>query len=438
MDQFQDEIQQIKNILKESGRGMSITEIARALNKNNHSVGRYLDNLLVSGQVEMRTYGKAKVFSLSRRVPFDTMMGFAEDLIFVLDYDNRIVRINNQVLTFFGKKRSEFIGKNIEYLSFSESWTNAFFTSIRSSLINGPPDSEIRIQKNDGIVFRQKIIPTVFEDGKKGITILLEDITAKKAAGLALQQSEEQFRLMAENIQDGIIIKKGKKGKETCYINRRTEEIFGYTREEFATIDPLDLAAPDERDRIRNLMAESISTESIPSELTFWILRKDGARRFISSRITSVKHADEVIYYIVATDMTEWKHAQEALENQLGFLQHTINTFPNPLFFIDPEGRYLGCNSAFCTLISKTIKEIAGKTTEEIIPGDQVNLFTQHNDSLVKKSGVITYSGVFHTTDNSWYNVSIQKSSLNMIDGTIAGVVGLILSMGPMKPQKTY
>ena len=98
MKQFQDELARIRDILKQAPHGMSVTEIARALNKNNHSVGRYMDNLLVSGQVEMRLYGKAKVFTLSSRVPMDSLMGGTEDLILVLDRDNRIVRINDQFL----------------------------------------------------------------------------------------------------------------------------------------------------------------------------------------------------------------------------------------------------------------------------------------------------------------------------------------------------
>lgn len=429
MDQFQDELQQIKEILKESGRGMSITEIARVLNKNNHSVGRYLDNLLVSGQVEMRTYGKAKVFSLSSRVPLDIMIEFAEDLIFVLDNDDRIVRVNNPVLAFFGRKRPEFLGKSIQFLTFSETWANSFFESIRSSLINGILDSEIQIPKKDGIVFRQKIIPTVFDDGKKGITILLEDITAKKIADLALRKSEEQFRLMAENIQDGIIIKQGNQGKTTCFINQRAEEIFGYTKEEFATINPIDLAAPEERNRMKQLLDDAKSAQVVPPCVTFWVLRKDGTRRYISTRITTGKQGNEIIYYMVITDITEWKHAQDALENQLDFLQHMINTFPNPLFYVDTNGRYMGCNSAFSSLLGKTFAEIFGKTNDELWDNENGRVFGQHNTDLITKPGVLKYTGTYHDSDQSVVRVTIQKSSLISRDNTLAGVVGLVISL---------
>ena len=97
------------------------------------------------------------------------------------------------------------------------------------------------------LFFRQKNIPTVFEGGEQGITIILEDITAQKAAQNALLSSEEQFRLMAENIRDGILIKENGK---LVYANKRIEEIFGYTREELAQCHPPHLAAPEDRERM--------------------------------------------------------------------------------------------------------------------------------------------------------------------------------------------
>jgi hypothetical protein len=110
MSHFPEETARIREILRGSPQGMSITEIARAIGRNNHSVGRYLDNLLVSGHVEMRTYGKAKVFTLSTRVPLNTMLWSWRRSHHVLDKDIRVVRVNAQVLA-FSKTTDSFIGK---------------------------------------------------------------------------------------------------------------------------------------------------------------------------------------------------------------------------------------------------------------------------------------------------------------------------------------
>ena len=425
MEQFQEELLKIKEILKTAKHGMSVTEIARTLNKNKHSVGRYLDILLVSGHVEMRNYGKAKVFSLSSRVPLDSMLGYAHDLILVLDRDNRIVRINDQFLNFVGMTRDDVFGKNISFLSPRKPAHQAIFTSILTSLDPIIRDREITVKNDPDRVFRQKIILIVFEDGNKGTAVMLEDITEKKSSENALRASEEQFRRMAENIQDGLIISENGKA---VYANQRVEEIFGYNREELSTLSPVDLAAPEERDRIRLFIDDFMNSRNTPSDFTLWIVRKDGTRRYIANRITSVEHGNNLTRYNVITDMTEWKHAQDALENQLGFLQHMINTFPNPLFYIDTRGRYLGCNSAFVRIIGKTFEEIGGKTDIEILEPEQAGFFSRHNSELFQHPGVISYTGLYPHSERSVLRMTIQKSSLITREGTIAGLVCIILT----------
>jgi len=425
MQQVPDHLARIREILKEAPHGMSVTEIARALDKNNHSVGRYMDILLVSGQVEMRTYGKAKVFTLSSRVPMDSLMGGTQDLLLVLDGDNRIVRINEQFLNLLKRTRGEVLGKNISFIPLSDSSGETVFSTIRASLESGQFDTEFRVTDQ---VFRQKIVPAVFEDGQKGMIVLLENITEKKNAGEALRASEEQFRLMADTIQDGMVICRD--GVVT-YANRRVEEIFGYPREELSLISPADFSDPGERERVDEFLEMLKSPESTPLEITLWIVRKDGTRRYISCRLTSLRHGESTIRYLLITDMTGWKHAQDALENQLGFLQHMIDTFESPLFYVDRQERYLGCNAAFTRLTGKSIEDLAGKTDAEIGGRWPADLFTRGNEALQMYQDAMTCTGEFLHPDGHGTLLTIRKTLLTAQDGTVAGIVGIILAEQP-------
>jgi len=430
MKQFETELDQIKEILRSSTHGMSITEIARTLRKNQHSVGRYLDILLVSGYVEMRMYGKAKVYSLSSRIPLNTLMGGLHDLILVLDRDNRIVRINDQFLQLVKKARKDIEGKNISFIPLHEPITEILFTGIRSSLESGIVDREIVMMKECGAIYRQKIIPTVFEDGEGGTIVILENITERKSAENALRANEEQFRLMADNIQDGIAIYRNKR---LAYMNQRAEEILGYSREEFLLLSPRDIAAPDDRDRIEQAVNQYSASNNLPSEIPLWIVRKDGARRFVSCRITSLQQEDERFLYIVITDMTGWKYAQDALENQLVFIQHMIDTFPNPLFYLDTRGHYLGCNSAFARITGKNLENIAGKTNHEIGGSWEADLLDKYNPELFKQPGIRNYSGVYHHPDGNISRIIVQKSTITTIEGAVAGIIGIIFSSEDLK-----
>lgn len=74
---------------------MSVTEIASALGRNKHSTGRYLDILHAAGHVDLRTFGMAKVFTLSSRVPLSALLSYTTDLVLVLDRDMRIIQGND-------------------------------------------------------------------------------------------------------------------------------------------------------------------------------------------------------------------------------------------------------------------------------------------------------------------------------------------------------
>ena len=91
-------------------------------------------------------------------------------------------------------------------------------------------------------IFHQKCMPTVFDDGRKGITLILEDITEHILAEKEIRRSEERFRMMADNIQDGLIIMENGR---TIYANNRIAEITGYSFQGIRAMEPITIIAPE-------------------------------------------------------------------------------------------------------------------------------------------------------------------------------------------------
>ena len=132
-------------------------------------MARYLDMLLISGQVEMLVMGAAKVYFLSHRVPISAMLEFSSDYIIVLDPEQRILQVNEPVLTLLGGQRESLIGKKTHEIN------NPLLNSLPGP---GParkgrtPDekiTEIRIVLDKKTLhFRVKKVPIAFEDGSQG------------------------------------------------------------------------------------------------------------------------------------------------------------------------------------------------------------------------------------------------------------------------------
>ena len=134
----------------------------------------------------------------------------------------------------------------------------------------------------------------------------------------AARLSEERFRNLADNIQEGLsIIENGK----MVYMNERVCEIFGKCPEGDLRQRVRDFATPEEAARINALL-----TKKSPSELQYWIRRPDGKLRCIREHYSTVRSEDSSRLFIVTSDVTEREQAYQNLEQSFGDRTRELST----------------------------------------------------------------------------------------------------------------
>jgi len=351
---YEHELSLIKDLLKKNPEGMSVTDISKALNKNKNTIGRYLDILLISGQVDMRTYGMAKVFTLSQRVPLSAMLSYSNELIMVLDNESRIIDANDNLLQLLNLSRRETIGKNIAYLNPPDVDVHELLETLTSGFEEQGNTITFRLKNESERIFKQKSVPTVFEDGKKGSTIILEDITEHMLAEREIRKSEERFRLMAENIQDGIIIMENDKN---VFVNRRIAEISGYSYEELRKMNPLSIVAPEDRQQAADQIQMMETGYEGPGKLEMWIIRKDGERRFVYGRVTRVQDAVTRYSFIIFTDITELKDKEAALLQSEQRFRMMVENIQDGLIIVE-NGKFVFANRRISTITGYSLEEL--------------------------------------------------------------------------------
>ncbi|MGB9177003.1 MAG: PAS domain-containing protein [Methanoregula sp.] len=354
MQDYQQELVAIKDLLKENPEGMSVTDISKALKKNKNTIGRYLDILLISGQVDMRAYGMAKVYTISQRVPLSAMLSYSKELIMVLDAELRLIDINENFLKLLQLPREETLGKNIAFLQSPEVDVHELLDTITTDQGDRETSVTFHVRDSGDRIFHQKCIPTVFEDGRKGITLILEDITEHILAEKEIRESEERFRMMADNIQDGLFIMENGK---TIYANNRIAAITGYSFKELWAMEPFTIIAPESREeavqQIRNIEAQPDK----PGHFQMWIIRKDGEKRFVYARISGVRHHDSFLNFIIFTDITELKAQEARVRESEERFRMMADNIQDGLFIVENEK---------VVFSNRRIKEITGYSTGEI------------------------------------------------------------------------
>lgn len=196
MDSYQHEIGLIKKILNDNPKGMTVTDISRKIKINRNSVAKYLDIMRISGHVEMITFGPAKVFFPSRRIPILDMLNYTSDYILVFDEKLKITMVNDAFLGFLNIDRENVIGQTVPntiLAIFKDS--GELLVGIQEALQGRDFSQEIDIEgEKEKYYFKIKIMPTTFEDGRHGATIIIKNTTNRMLAENALRESEKNLR----------------------------------------------------------------------------------------------------------------------------------------------------------------------------------------------------------------------------------------------------
>jgi len=281
MDHFQDEMLKILEILKKSPHGMSITEIARAIQKNKHSVGRYLDILQVSGRVEMRMFGKAKVFTVGNRIPQESLLNNSREFILMIDKDNRILHVNNFFLDLINLPRESILGKNILFISEWSSNTQTILDSIQSCLRADIPECEILVENDIKKAYFLRIISMVFNDGTKGSAIYMENISDRRNAVFLEQKYNALLNLVSDGINQGIVIAENER---IVFANKPAEELFEFSCKDIPLFYLMERIISEDRDHIRRLFSEYQEGGQEPLEITFSVNGASGIRKMVECR----------------------------------------------------------------------------------------------------------------------------------------------------------
>jgi PAS domain S-box-containing protein len=312
-----EELNTIKEMLRKNPRGMSITDISRELNLNRNSVAKYVNMLLVAGEVEMKTYAAAKVYYLSQRVPLSAMLDFSTDAIVILDANLTVVRVNDNFLAMSGTTREALMGNSIRGSSLPAFSDEKIIASLQDALHGLASVKEIAWQSEGRDLFlKGKLIPTVFEDGSVALTIILENITGQVRAQQALETSEALYRAIVED-QTELVCRLLLDGTIT-FTNRECLRFFSFDKEDLAGVNIRSFLSGDEWEHLEQEVRK-LSCTNPTTTFDNRIIMPDKKIRFIQWVVRAICNPPgEIIeYQFVGRDVTALRESTAQIERSL-------------------------------------------------------------------------------------------------------------------------
>jgi diguanylate cyclase (GGDEF)-like protein/PAS domain S-box-containing protein len=127
------------------------------------------------------------------------------------------------------------------------------------------------------------------------------------------------------------------------------------------------------------------------------------------------------------------KKVEEALQENLKFLQTVINTIPNPIFYKDSDGIYKHCNTAFLEYLDKEYEEVIGKGVHDIYPKELADIYYRADNELMNNKGKQIYEAKFMYKNHSLRDVIFNKATIKDKNDGASGLVGVIMDITERK-----
>ncbi|MCX6690336.1 MAG: PAS domain-containing protein [Methanoregula sp.] len=369
--------------------GLLLKDISKQLEINRVSLSKYLATMVARGEIEYRSIGRAKLYTLTKRIPLENILGQTEDHVIITDNDGRVTQIDIRTAALFACPRELMIGKPI-----GEGSSCRFFSSDGAPLstrqMTETRSGELLLYYGDQITcFQVKSIPVVLNDGSRGNACILTDITEKKQVEKNLRETTEYLNNLLNYANAPIIV--WDPGFRITRFNHAFEHLTGRTEREVLG-QSLDILFPAEsRDTSlalikRTLNGEHWETVEIP------IISNDGSVQTVLWNSANVLGKDGKIISTIAqgVDITEHKLAERNLRESEEKYRNIFMNSVEGIFWLTPEGRFISANPAAARMLGYDLPdELIGAVKDIGVqvyfdPDDFIRL-----TSLLKKEGVL-------------------------------------------------
>jgi len=329
-----------------------------------------------------------------------------DDIVYEVDEQGTYLNAwaRNEELLF--RPKSEIIGKKLSEL-YGEKYAQPFDNILRKVISTGLSHNlEYKsIVSGDQRWFNAKY-SLILEKGvsTKRVSISIHDITDRKKAEFALKESEQKFRMLAENIPGFIYLCHNDQRYTMLYLNDGVEYVTGHSKDDFLSgkVHFRDLFHPEDANRIQATIDKAIE-EKTSFHLVYRIKHSSGEWRWMEEYGIGVYNEQQILWIEgFVSDITGRKKAEEEL---VRISNENYRIFSNTLSFYalaNFEGYFTKLNPAWARNLGWSIDELLSKPFVEFVHPDDKERTIKAASTLKLGHTVVNFENRYQCKDGTY------------------------------------
>jgi PAS domain S-box-containing protein len=293
----------------------------------------------------------------------ERLRGFFEnvpDILFAHNMIGQFTDINKKALEISGYSREEIVGRNVLETGFLPAdqieGVAAGIKGIEEGKSGYPYEVQLMKKNGDRITVEAVSFP-IKRKGVLEVMGIARDITERKRIEAALKESEEKYRSLVEQLNQGIIIIQDNR---IVLANNAMTQINGYNINEMLAMSPqqvINIGHPENRNQLAKRIDERTQGKLIPEHSEWPIIRKDGTERWLEVLATNIIFNGKPAIQATLLDITERKQMENALKNSEEKLRIMFSSMADGVVVIDINARVKDTNEAMLRMLEYDNKE---------------------------------------------------------------------------------
>ncbi len=318
-------------------------------------------------------------------IPLDMLRDLVEnteDIVFSLDEEKRFTYVNRKWKEIFGYKEEEMEKLTVydilpkDQVGYCEGVFREISQGKTIKMENMFLTKDGKKIEVEGTIVGKK------ENGRfKGCLGIFHDVTYRKELEKRLKESEEKFRVIAEESLPGIFVIQDGRFK---YINKIVQVVTGYSRDELFEMDPFSLVTEEYKPSAIEACKKALKGEKVNVEIKY--RTKDGKERWALMSVTKINFDSKPAVLGNWYDITKMKALEEKLRKSEEEYRNLVENALIGVYKTTLKGKLVLANKALLDMLGYSMEEISKFNVEQLYKNreDRVKLL-----EILKKDGKV-------------------------------------------------